>query len=1174
MTWDNHRDGDNHIKSALDKALVNNGWLQIFPKMVVRSLTTCNSDHRPLFINTDTSVSNARRPFRFEAWWTRDPRSSLVVDQAWGSVSHDWAPARVFKKVGATRLTLSSWNRVQFGKLDSCISKLEGQLQAIQSLPAGDRNWATEVEVRKELNEALRRKAIYWQQRSRVSWIRDGDKCTNFLFISATIRNRRNSVDSILNKDGVWITNKEEIGNEFTGFLGDIFKNPPQGPLESLDYLIHDHLSPLEQSELEVIPSHEEIRQTLFSMGSLKAPGPDGMSVLFFKHYWNTVGQDVCDAVVDFFQSGNMHRGFNATNIALIPKVPNPKKVSQFRPISLCNVIYKVISKIIANRIRVFLPRLICPTKAAFVPGRNIQDNNVLIQGIIHSFKRKKGKDGFFAIKIDLVKAYDKLSWQFIDHVLRSFKAPDKFCHWVRQCITTTSFNLFLNGRKFNSLTSECGIRQGDPLSPYIFIWADEILSRILEHALDNGTISGIKLSREGPKLSHLFFSDDLILVGRANLEEATGMWQCLEKFCDWSGQRINKLKTSIFFSGNTSDGMKRGIKQTLGLNCEMGNINYLGLPLFRSRQKDAEFNFILDNLVSKLHGWKLKSLSKAGRATLIKSVGLALPVYTMQTTKLSKKLASRIDGMVRDFWWGCEQGNRGICLKAWDQLCLPKSSGGLGFRKTVEMNQALLAKWGWALLTEEKSLCCNVLRTKYLKGRHFFDCEVKSSDSWFWRNVVRSKEILRKGACKLISDGRETRIWDDPWVIHGTNFYPKSNFRQQRGFQKVSDLLLPDGNWDTPKLHNLFDQETVSNIVRGGNPSGQGRDRWVWTKESNGLFSTKSAYLIQALDRAPLCNIAPALWNKLWNSKILERHKVHWWSILSNALPLRAPLAKRMGFEEVSCPIFGEAEETTEHLFLYCNFAFHLWRSSPWGVMPVLDSGARMWDWVTFLWNLKSRGVDTDELFLYASIVVDTIWRARNDKVHNKSMGNIKHYIDSISSCYTDYGSCLLSPPQSVGTQAWSSPPEDWVKINCDVKVGGETMCAVAIARDHNKSVLWVAAKRLHFSDPLTGEAAACLLAMETAVSLHHPFILVESDSKIVIKNLKGDDSIWRIENYVRHCKLLSTFMTNCNFSSIARNRNYAAHNVAKWAFANNVTGMVEISTIPLNIFCNDHEV
>ncbi|KAM6543702.1 hypothetical protein CsatB_008149 [Cannabis sativa] len=723
----------------------------------------------------------------------------------------------------------------------------------------------------------------------------------------------------------------------------------------------------------------------MFSTGSLKAPGPDGMSVLFFKHYWNFMGKDFCDVVVDFFQSGNMHRGFNATNITLIPKVPNPKKVSRFRPISLCNVIYK-----------------------------------------------------------------------FINHVLRSFKATDKFYHWVSQCITTTSFNLFLNGRKFNSLTPECGIRQGDPLSPYIFIWVGKILSRIIEHAIDRGTIKGIKLSRDGPKLSHLFFADDLILVGRANLEEARSLWHCVEKFCDWSGQKINKLKISIFFSGNTSDGMKRGIRIEL------------------SRQKDADFNFILDNLVSKLHGWKLKTLSKVGRATLIKSVGLALPIYSMHTTKLSKKLASRIDGMMRDFWWGCEQGNRGICLKAWDQLCLPESRGGLGFRKTVEMNQALLAKWGWALLTEEQSMCCNVLKSKYLKGKQFLDCEVKSSDSWFGRNVVRSKETLRKGACKLISDGRETSIWNDPW-------------------------------------------ETIRNILRGGNPSGQRRDRWVWTKEPNGLFSTKSAYLIQALAEAPSCTIAPTLWNKLWNSKILERHKVHWWSILSNALPLRALLAKRMGFEEVSCPICGEMRRPQST----CSCTATL--------------------------------LSTFGGLLLGGHACPGFW--------SPNVG-------------LDYGSCLFSPPQPSETLAWSPPLEDWVKINCDVKVGGDTMCAVAIARDHKESVLWVAAKRLHFSDPLTGEAATCLLAMETAVSLHHPFVMVESDSEIVIKNLRGTDSFWGIENYVRQCKILSGFMTNCNFSCISRNSNYAAHNMAKWAFTNNVTGMVEISTIPGNIFCNDRQV
>ncbi|XP_060959435.1 uncharacterized protein LOC133030647 [Cannabis sativa] len=926
--------------------------------------------------------------------------------------------------------------------------------------------------------------------------------------------------------------------------MEDIFSNPVMGPLESLDHLISDHLSPLEQAELEVTPSQDEIRKTLFAMGPMKAPGPDGMSVLFFKHYWNVVGKDFCDAVDDFFQTGNLHKGFNVTNVTLIPKLVNPKLVSQFRPISLCNVIYKVISKIIANRIKPVLPRLICPTQAAFVPGRSIQDNNVLIQEIIHSFKRKKGKEGFFAIKIDLVKAYDKLSWSFVDHVLSSFKAPEKFRMWIRQCITTTSFNLLLNGRKISSFVPECGIRQGDPLSPYIFIWAADILSRLLQKALNDGIIKGIKLSREGPRLSHLFFADDLILVGRASLDEARKMWQCLEKFCDWSGQRINKLKTSIFFSGNTSNGMKRAIKQTLGLKCAVGNINYLGLPLFRTRQKDADFNFILDNLVKKLHGWKLKSLSKAGRATLIKSVGLALPVYTMQTTKLSKKLALRIDGMVRDFWWGHEQGNRGICLKAQDRLCLPKSHGGLGFRKTVEMNQALLAKWGWDLLTENQSLCCQVLSAKYMRGRKFFDCTIRSSDSWFWRNVVRTKEILKKGACKLIADGRDTSIWNDPWITHGCTLFPKPNHNPRGEPEFVAELLLPDGNWDTVKLDDLFDRETVGSILKGGKPNCQGKDRWVWTRDPKGVFSTKSAYLIQALGRAPLGNVAPAMWNKLWNSKILERHKVLWWSILSNALPLRALLAKRMNIDETSCPICGVGDETMEHLFLYCNFASHLWRVSPWGVMPVLDSGARMWDWVSFLWNLKTRGVDTDDLFLYASIVVDTIWRARNDKVHNNTMGSLIHYIDSISGCYADYSSCLSMPPQDVVSSIWSPPPEDWIKINCDVRVGGDSMCVVAIARDHKESILWVASKMLQFADSLIGEAAACLLAMETAASRQHPFVMVESDSESVIKNLKGGESLWGIENYTRQ-----------------------SHNVANWAFANNINGMVEISTIPTAI-------
>uniref|UniRef100_A0A803PAJ0 Reverse transcriptase domain-containing protein n=1 Tax=Cannabis sativa TaxID=3483 RepID=A0A803PAJ0_CANSA len=387
--------------------------------------------------------------------------------------------------------------------------------------------------------------------------------------------------------------------------------------------------------------------------------GLDGMSLLFFKHYWASIENDFMK-VFGFLQLGRCIKRVNATNIVLIPKVRNLSdsrtKIDLF--LSL-NVVYKVISKIIANRIKPVLPSLICPTQAAFVPGRNIQDNNVIAQEIIHSFNRKKGREGLFAIKIDLMKAYDKMSWRFIEHVLDSFGVPVEFRNWVSQCISTTTLNICINGGTFGKIIPSCGLRQGDPLSPYLFIWAADILSRLLEDAQAKKSISGIRLSRGGPILSHIFFADDLILVGKANLEEAKGYWDCLEKFCSWSGQKVNKTKTSIFFSKNTP----------------------------RSRQKDADFNFILDNLTSKLHGWKAKTLSKAEEATLIKFGELCLSLYAMQTTKLSNRLASRLTAWFGDFWWAHEKGNHGAFLKAWDKLCLPSRKPILIFASVLKLN-------------------------------------------------------------------------------------------------------------------------------------------------------------------------------------------------------------------------------------------------------------------------------------------------------------------------------------------------------------------------------------------------------------------------------------------------------------------------------------------------------
>ncbi|XP_030494770.2 uncharacterized protein LOC115710550 [Cannabis sativa] len=480
--------------------------------------------------------------------------------------------------------------------------------------------------------------------------------------------------------------------------------------------------------------------------------------------------------------------------------------------------------------------------------------------------------------------------------------------------------------------------------------------------------------------------------------------------------------------------------------------------------------------------------------------------MYAMQNTKLSSRLVNKIDGLVRDFWWRFEKGNHGIHLKAWDKLCLPKSLGGLGFRKTKEMNQAFLAKWGWNILNGSQSLCCRVLTAKYLKGKDILSCS--------------------------------------------------------------------NGQWDLQKLRDTFDRETVSGILKGGHPSGIGTDRWIWTLESKGCFSSKSAYLVQAMDRAPHCEVAPKLWNKLWNSKTLERHKVLWWCILSSALPVRAEIGKRFHIVDTSCPLCGLGDESIEHLFLSCNVAFYLWRSSPWGICPVCDTGIRVWDWVKFIWDLNNRGIQADDVFLYASIVVDTIWRVHNEKVHNNCSPDIKKCIDNICTSYADCHSSLLPSPTPDLKEAWSPPPLDWIKLNCDVKVGFNSMCIAVVARNHVGRVIRVQTAREDFSEVLCGEAAACCLAVSVALELGSKFVIVENDSRVIINALNGMDSHWSLENYVSFCTKSSPSFISCNFSYVSRTCNFAAHNVARWAFAHQVFGNIPVASLPDNIFCNDHEV
>ena len=163
----------------------------------------------------------------------------------------------------------------------------------------------------------------------------------------------------------------------------------------------------------------EEITVALFRMGPTKAPSPDGMNALFYQKFWHIVGNDVINVVLDLLNTGNMVFDINYTHIVLIPKVKSPEKMSDYRPISLCNVIYKIISKVLANRLKLILPQLISPTQSAFVSGCLITDNVLVAYETLHAMhSRKKGKKCALALKLDISKAYDRVKWSFLKSVM------------------------------------------------------------------------------------------------------------------------------------------------------------------------------------------------------------------------------------------------------------------------------------------------------------------------------------------------------------------------------------------------------------------------------------------------------------------------------------------------------------------------------------------------------------------------------------------------------------------------------------------------------------------------------------------------------------------------------------------------------------------------------------
>lgn len=302
------------------------------------------------------------------------------------------------------------------------------------------------AKIRKDLEEVLYQEELLWYQRSREEWITSGDKNTNYYHAATRVRRATNKIHALRNDNGVLETDERHVKEQVLNFFKDIFKEEggthqvspiPKGFPKVTDYI---HLSMCREI------TKDEVKMALFDMSPYKAPGPDGFHAGFYQRAWNTIGDDVTYMVKDFSKSGALQDIMNDTLLSLIPKLKSPEKVSQLRPISLCNVHYKIVTKVIANRIKEFLDQVIGQEQSSFVPQRQIVDNIVTYQEALHSMRSKKGNVGHMVLKIDLEKAYDKLSWNFLQETLQEVGLSQQWVKNIMACVTTSRLVIIWNG--------------------------------------------------------------------------------------------------------------------------------------------------------------------------------------------------------------------------------------------------------------------------------------------------------------------------------------------------------------------------------------------------------------------------------------------------------------------------------------------------------------------------------------------------------------------------------------------------------------------------------------------------------------------------------------------------------------------------------------------------------
>ncbi|KAL9675053.1 hypothetical protein QQ045_003253 [Rhodiola kirilowii] len=558
-----------------------------------------------------------------------------------------------------------------------------------------------------------------------------------------------NSINQVSLGDGSVSTDNGVIKQEFSDYFKDLLGQARSCSSVNAEMIAQGPVVNSMQCRVLVRgATDKEIWSALSSIGSDRAPGPDGFSASFFKKNWSTLGKELCDSVRHCLRYNALPKGTNSAYITLIPKISQASKPEDFRPISCCNVTYKIISSLLASRLKEVLPDIIDTAQGAFVKDRSIVGNICLAQQLLSGYGRKSVSERM-AWKIDLRKAYDTIDWSFLTAMLENLKFPFKFIAWLVMCFQSSTYSVMINGELVDYFQGKRGLRQGDPLSPFLFTIAMECLSRMLKRlSKSDGFYYHPKCHRT--KLSHIMFADDLILFSSGRNSAISAVRKVVSDFLECSGLSIN-LQKSHMFTGGMNDSKIAWVEEVIGTKASPLPVRYLGIPLTSRSLSRKDCAILTERMTARLNCWSNRFLSRAGRSVLVVAVLQAMVYFWARVCILPKSVIQAVNSMCAKFLWRGNCDKKGGHLVQWSVVCRDKEEGGLGVKILEAMNYAMVINQMWGKKEGRPTLWSEWLEQYWTKGKHWWEEDVKANSSWILKRMMQCKDIGLK--CVTVSN-------------------------------------------------------------------------------------------------------------------------------------------------------------------------------------------------------------------------------------------------------------------------------------------------------------------------------------------------------------------------------------------------------------------------------------